>query len=200
MISPPWVLGIQGGVRSASLLGNNSTLSMIDSQITSGSWAVLSTDAGSNFVLNVIDSTLAILPESEGGMSSGNFSYSSQYGSGYGSYLIGNATENFYGTTITGTTYGAILTGGTATYQSSNGSITLKNADGDTVGTYTGKNQVSSIDSVFGFMSHNSGVISVLDGTQVNAQDAVFLYKAGDVTFNVDNASPSRAIRASFSR
>jgi hypothetical protein len=189
MISPPWVLGIQGGVRSANLLGNNSTLSVIDSQITSGSWAVLSTDAGSNFVLNVIDSTLAILPESEGGMSSGNFSYSSQYGSGYGSYLIGNATENFYGMTITGTTYGAILTGGTATYQSSNGSITLKNADGETVGTYTGKNQISSIDSVFGFMSHNNGVINVLDGTQVNAQDAVFLYKAGDVTFNADNAS-----------
>jgi hypothetical protein len=189
MISPPWVLGIQGGVRSANMLGNNATLSVIDSQITSGSWAVLSTDAGSNFVLNVIDSALTILPESEGGMSSGNFSYSSQYGSGYGSYLIGNATENFYGTTITGTTYGAILTGGTATYQSSNGSITLENADGETVGTYTGKNEVSSIDSVFGFMSHNSGVINVLDGTQVNAQDAVFLYKAGDVTFNVDNAS-----------
>jgi hypothetical protein len=189
MMSPPWVLGIQGGVRSANLLGNNSTLSVIDSQITSGSWAVLSTDAGSNFVLNVIDSTLAILPESEGGMSSGNFSYSSQYGSGYGSYLIGNATENFYGTTITGTTYGAILTGGTATYQSSNGSITLENADGETVGTYTGKNQVSSIDSIFGFMAHNNGVINVLDGTQVNAQDAVFLYKAGDVTFSADNAS-----------
>ena len=122
-------------------------------------------------------------------MSSGNFSYSSQYGSGYGSYLIGNATENFYGTTITGTTYGAILTGGTATYQSSNGSITLENADGETVGTYTGKNEVSSIDSVFGFMAHNSGAISVLDDTQVNTQDAVFLYKAGDVTFNADNAS-----------
>jgi hypothetical protein len=189
MLSPPWVLGIQGGVRSANLLGNNATLSVIDSQITSGSWAVLSTDAGSNFMLNVIDSSLSILPESEGGMSSGDFSYSAQYGSGYGSYLIGNATENFYGTTITGTTYGAILTGGTATYQSSNGSITLKNADGETIGTYTGKNWISSIDSVFGFMSHNNGVINVLDGTQVNAQAAVFLYKAGDVTFNADSAS-----------
>jgi len=189
MISPPWVLGIQGGVRSTNLLGNNSTLSVIDSQITSGGWAILSTDAGSNFVVNVLDSTLAILPEAEGGMSSGNFSYSSQYGSGYGSYLIGDATQNFYGAKIFGTTYGAILTGGTATYQSSNGSITLKNADGETVGTYTGKNQPSSIDSVFGFMSHNNGTIHVLDGTQVNAQDAVFLYKAGDVTFNADNAS-----------
>jgi hypothetical protein len=99
-------------VSSKSLLAQ----SVIDSQITSGGWAVLSTDAGSNFMLNVLDSTLAILPESKGGMSSGDFSCNSQYGSGYGSYLIGNATENFSGTTITGTTYGAFLTGGTATY------------------------------------------------------------------------------------
>jgi len=122
-------------------------------------------------------------------MSSGNFSYSSQYGSGYGAYLIGNATENFYGVVVSGATYAAILTGGTATFQSSNGSITLKDAEGGTVGTYTGKGWVSTIDSVFGFMSHNNGTINVLDGTKVKTQDAVFLYKAGDVTFNVDNAS-----------
>jgi hypothetical protein len=189
MISPPWVLGIQGGVRSANVLGDNATLSAINSEISSGSWAVLSTDACSNPVINVLDSSLSILLELEGGMSSGNFAYSSQYGSGYGSYLISNAIQNFYGVSISGTTYAAILTGGAATYQSSNGSITLENADGETVGTYTGKNEVSSIDSVFGFMSHNNGTINVLDGTQVNVQDAVFLYKAGDVTFNADNTS-----------
>jgi hypothetical protein len=189
MISPPWVLGIQGGVRSANVLGDNATLSVINSEISSGSWAVLSTDACSNPVINVLDSSLSILPESEGGMSSGNFPYSSQYGSGYGSYLIGNAVQSFYGVSISGTTYGAILTGGTATYQSSNGSITLTNANGETIGSYTGQNQVSTVDSVFGFMSHNDGTINVLDGTEVNAQDAVFLYKAGNVTFNADNAS-----------
>ena len=189
MISPPWVLGIQGGVRSANVLGDNATLSVINSEISSGGWAVLSTDAGSNSVVNVLDSSLAILPASEGGMSSGNFSYSSQYGSGYGSYLIGDSTQNFYGVAISGTTYGAILTGGSATYQSSNGSITLGNADGETIGSYTGKNQISTINSVFGFMSHNNGTISVLDGTEVNSEEAVFLYKAGDVTFNADNAS-----------
>lgn len=99
--------------------------------------------------------------------------------------------ENFYGTAISGTTYGAILCGGTATYKSSKGTIALKNADGETVGTYKGKNKASTIDSVFGFMSHNSGTINVLDGTKVNTQDAVFLYKAGDVTFNADNAALS---------
>lgn len=191
MISPPWVLGIQGGVRSANVLGNNATMSVIGSKITSGSWAVLSTDSCSNPVINVLDSTLKILPKSKGGMTSGKFSYSSKYGSGYGSYLIGNATENFYGTTITGTTYGAIVCGGTANYESSKGSITLKNADSEKVGTFTGKNKVSKIDSVFGFMSHNNGTVNVLNGTKVNSREAVFLYKAGNVTFHADNAKLS---------
>lgn len=191
LISPPWVLGIQGGVRSANVLGDNATLSVINSKITSGSWAVLSTDSCSSPLVNVLDSTLKILPKSKGGMTSGNFSYSSRYGSGYGSYLIGNAVENFYGTTISGTTYGAILCGGTANYKSSKGSITLKNADGEEVGTFTGKKKTSKIDSVFGFMSHNNGTINVLDGTKVNSQEAVFLYKAGNVTFHADNAALS---------
>lgn len=189
MISPPWVLGIQGGVRLANVLGDNATISVMDSTLTSGSWAVLSTDACSNPVINVLDSSMTILTESEGGMSSGNYSYSGDYGSGYGTYLIGNAEENFYGASISGTTYVAILCGGTATYQSSNGEIDLYNADGELIGTYTGQNKATTIDSVFGFMSHNNGTINVLDSTQVSTQDAVFLYKAGNVTFNADDAT-----------
>lgn len=188
MLSPPWVLGIQGGARSANVLGNNATLSVIHSAFTSGGWALLSTDSCSNPVVNVLDSTLRILPESEGGMSSGSFPYSSEYGSGYGAYLIGNATENFYGSEISGTTYGAILCGGTANFCSSNKAITLYDADNEKIDTFTGRNQVSSIDSVFGFMSHNNGTINVVDGTKVNSEEAVFLYKAGDVTFHADNA------------
>ena len=41
MISPPWVLGIQGAVRVINLLGQNSTLVVADSDVTSGGWAVL---------------------------------------------------------------------------------------------------------------------------------------------------------------
>ena len=31
MLSPPWVLGIQGGVRAANMLGNKSTLTVVNS-------------------------------------------------------------------------------------------------------------------------------------------------------------------------
>jgi hypothetical protein len=33
MISPPWVLGIQGGARLANMLGENSTMTVIDSKV-----------------------------------------------------------------------------------------------------------------------------------------------------------------------
>jgi hypothetical protein len=105
MISPPWVLGIQGGIRSANVLGQKATLTIIGSKISSGGWALLSTDGCTSPVTNVLDSILEILPASEGGMSSGSFPYSSKYGSGYGTYLIGNAVQYFYGATISGTTY-----------------------------------------------------------------------------------------------
>lgn len=188
MMSPPWVLGIQGGARSANVLGNLSTLTVIDSKVTSGAWAVLSTDDCTNPVVNVVDSKLVILPESEGGMSSGNFDYSPNYGSGYGTYIIGGALENFYGAAIKGTTYASILTGGTGNYMSSAGSIDLMDAEGNLIENVTGKGKVTTIQSVFGFMAHNNGTINVLDGTVVKTEEATFLYKAGDVTFTADEA------------
>ena len=50
------------------------------------------------------------------------------YGTGYGSYVIGNARENFYGVRINGATYAAIAREGTAVYQSSAGAIDLGRA------------------------------------------------------------------------
>lgn len=188
MLSPPWVLGIQGGVRASNELGNGPTFSVIDSNVTSGGWALLSTDSGSNEKMNVVDSNLTMLPASQGGMSAGPYSYADQYGSGYGSYLIGNATQDFYGVNIKGTTYGDIVTGGTASYMSSKGTITLKNADDHDITTVNGKGHVSKINSVWGFMTHGNGAINVLDGTVVNSQEATFLYKYGNVTFNADHA------------
>ncbi|MGD8909190.1 MAG: hypothetical protein PVI92_07560 [Chromatiales bacterium] len=188
MISPPWVLGIQGGARLANMIGNNSTLTLIESKVISGAWGVLSTDAGKNFTMSLVDSNVEILPESEGGMSSGKFRYSHNYGSGYGSYIIGNAQQNFYGTHIKGSTYASILSGGDGYFRSSQGDIVLKDADGGTIETVQGRGMPSIIQSVFGFMAHNSGSINVLDGTVVQTEEATFLYKAGNVDFIADNA------------
>jgi len=189
MLSPPWVLGIQGGIRGGNMLGDNSTVSVIGSSIVTGGWAVISTDACNNPMMNVVDTTLEILPESKGGMSSGNFSYSKNYGSGYGTYFIGSAVQNFYGVTFKGLTYAGIYTGGEGTYKSSKGKITLKDAEGKTIETVTGKAKPTTIDAVWGFMTHGEGTINVLDGTVVNAEEAVFLHKRGGVSFIADNAT-----------
>jgi hypothetical protein len=189
MLSPPWVLGIMGGIRGGNMLGDYATLSVIDSSISTGGWAVLSTDACKNPMMNVVDTTMEILPESEGGMSSGNFPYSSKYGTGYGTYLIGGAVQNFYGVAFKGLTYAGIYTGGEGTYKSSTGDITLKDAEGNVIETVKGKGNPTTIDAVWGFMTHGQGTLNVVDGTVVNAEEAVFLHKSGDVRFNADNAT-----------
>ena len=193
MLSPPWVLGIQGGVRAANMIGNKSTLTVIDSTVTSGGWAVLSTDEGKSPVMNVVDTTLQILPASKGGMSSGKYAYCNKYGSGYGTYLTGNAHQNFYGATFNGLTYAGIYTGGEGNYRSSNGEIGLKDAEGKVIETVTGKAKPTTINSVFGFMSHGQGTVNVLDGTVVNTEEAIFLAKAGGVSFVADSAVLSSA-------
>jgi hypothetical protein len=188
MISPPWVLGIQGGVRASNMGGKQATLTLIDSKVSSGGWAVLSTDGCTSPVMNVLDSTLEILPASKGGMSSGKFSYNSKYGSGYGTYLIGDAVQYFYGATISGTTYASIYTGGYAYYKSSKGKIELKDGEGKPIETVAGKGKPTTINSVFGFMTHGQACVNVLDGTVVNTEDAIFLNKASGAIFIADNA------------
>lgn len=188
MISPPWVLGIQGGIRAANMLGERSTLTLVNSSVASGGWALLSTDACVEPHLNVVDSVLRILPESEGGMDSGDFQFSDRYGSGYGTYAIGGATQNFIGASISGTTYATIFTGGEATYSSSSGEIELRDANGEVFDTVQGAGRPTVIDSVFGFMSHGGATVNIIDGTQVNSEGATFLYKSGAVTINIDTA------------
>jgi len=193
MLSPPWVLGIQGGVRAGNMIGNKSTLTVINSTVTSGGWAVLSTDEGTSPVMNVVDTTLQIMPASKGGMSSGKYAYCNKYGSGYGTYLTGNAHQNFYGATFNGLTYAGIYTGGEGNYKSSSGKIELEDAEGKVIETVTGKGKPTTINSVFGFMSHGQGTVNVLDGTVVNSEEAVFLAKAGGVSFVADSAVLSSA-------
>jgi len=121
-------------------------------------------------------------------MSSGNFPYSSRYGSGYGTYMIGNAVQNFYGVNFKGMTYTTICRGGDAYYRSSSGNIELADAEGNAIETVTGKGSPSTINNVFGFMAHGGGSVNVLDGSIVNSEEATFLHKAGVVSFIADNA------------
>ena len=194
MLSPPWVLGIQGGIRTVNVLDTNATFVLVDSSMSSGGWGVVSTDGCTTPKLVIIDSALRILSEPEGGMDSGYALYGYEpdaYGSGYGAYLIGTCDEQYYGSTVSGATFGAIAREGYATYQSSNGEIEVISAKGESLGTVEGKGNVSEIDTVIGVMTHSSESVGLTytDGTIINTAAETVLYRSsGHADFVFDNA------------
>ena len=196
MLSPPWILGIYGGVRGANVLGTNSSLTVADSSIESGSWAVISTDDCSTPTINVINSTLKI-SEYDGEDPTGNdssrsmnggaalFGYDRNYGSGYGTFNIGSTYENFYGTTFDGTTYATILTGAGPTYYgpSSSGLTVANEGKGQDVFTYEGSAKNTVVNSVFGLMDHQGAEDVILDkGSVWNTEEAVMLVRGSQVS------------------
>lgn len=209
MVAPPWILGIMGTSRCTNMMGDNTTTNVIDSVTSAGAWAVLSTDAGSDMALNVFGTTLtlnnadesAAAPlQTEGGEISETLDnpYTVNYGSGYGTYAIGNAVETFAGATINVGTYATIFTGGSATYTALEAGATyeLTNAAGETTATYTAtEDKATEIHSdTFGFMAHQgSNAIAIEKGTVVESGYATFLVKSGSsnetLTATVDDAT-----------
>lgn len=209
MVAPPWILGIMGTSRCTNMMGDNTTTNVIDSETSAGAWAVLSTDAGSDMALNVYNTTLtlnnadesAASPlQAEGGEISQTLDnpYTVNYGSGYGTYAIGDAVETFAGATINVGTYATILTGGSATYTALEAGETyeLTNAAGETTATYTAmEDKATEIHSdTFGFMAHQgSNAIALEKGTVVDSGYATFLVKSGSsnetLTATVDDAT-----------
>lgn len=194
MLSPPWVLGIQGGIRTVNVLDTQATFVAVNSYLGSGGWGVVSTDGCTTPTLIMIDSTLEILSEAEGGMDSGWALYGydeNAYGTGYGAYLIGNCDERCYGVTIEGATFGAIGREGSVIYASSNGAIDVVSAKGEALGTVEGQGNVTTINAVFGAMTHSSEDVNIsyTDGTVVNAEEAIVLYRStGHANFVFDEA------------
>ena len=208
MVAPPWILGIMGNSRCSNMMGRDTTTNVIDSETSAGAWAVLSTDAGDDMYLNVYNTSLtlnnadesaAAALQAEGGQISQTLDnpYTVNYGSGYGTYVIGRAVETFAGAEINVGTYATIFTGGSATYTALEAGRTyeLKNHQGETTAEYTAdEDKVTEIHSdTFGFMAHqNENSISVEKGTVVDSGYATFLVKTGAsnqvLTASVDDA------------
>lgn len=195
MVAPPWILGIMGTSRGSNMMGRDTTTNVIDSETSAGAWAVLSTDAGDDMYLNVYNSSLtlnnadesaAAALQAEGGQISETLDnpYTVNYGSGYGTYVIGRAVETFAGSEINAGTYATIFTGGSATYTALEAGQTyeLKNHAGETTAVYeAAEDKVTTIHSdTFGFMAHqNSNAITMEKGTVVDSGYATFLVKTG---------------------
>ena len=198
MVAPPWVLGLGGplcNARTTNIMGDYSTAAYIDSTFNAAGWGALSTDSGTNMHMVVINSTVNVDD------------------SGYAAYTIGESTEDYYGVKEDVSTYANIMTGGVATYQSYVGGTDIDlvqyNGEKDEYGFGAGGNVVATVSSGalapgqvvksvidsdhFGFMCHANGpsgynVVNLIDGTEVNAGDAIFLVKKVNSIFNVDNA------------
>lgn len=208
MVAPPWILGIMGNSRCSNMMGTNTTTNVIDSETSAGAWAVLSTDAGNNMALNIYNSSLtlnnadesaAAALQASGGQISETLDnpYTVNYGSGYGTYVIGNASETFAGAQVNVGTYATIFTGGSAVYTNLEaGKIyELKNSSGETTATYEAtEDKVTEIHSdAFAFMAHQDrNSITVESGTIVDSGYATFLVKTGSsnqvLTATVDDA------------
>ncbi len=180
MRSVPWMLGIQGtdNVRATNLLGNNTKAAYINSTITSEGWGTLSTDGGSNCTLTVINSKV------------------NNQTDGYGSYIIGDATEYFLGAAINVGGYAAINAGGVVNYGDStaakvsalNSSLDLGLSGTELTARTPASTTIQS--NRFGVMWHSSaGTVNISGGTVFNTAEAVFLVKTSQgATINVDGS------------
>lgn len=207
MVAPPWILGIMGTSRTSNMMGNDTTTNVIDSETSAGAWAVLSTDAGSDMYLNVYNTSLtttnadesAYPLQAQGGQITETLDnpYTENYGSGYGTYAIGNAVETFAGAEINVGTYATIFTGGTGIYTSLEAGKTyeLLNSKGEVTATYEAQEDKATVinSDTFGFMAHQDGNQIVLEkGTTVNSGYATFLVKSGSsnetLTASIDDS------------
>lgn len=189
MISPPWTWGVYGGVRTANVVGAQGSLTVSDSSLESGSWAVLSADSCDRPTINVVDSSLSISAydsdepagnSSDFSMNGGSalFGYERAYGSGCGLYGSGSMSGNLLGATIDGTTYASVLEGaGKMYFGASTKNRSLRNeATGAQLFSYGGPGQETVVNSMFGVMSRGGVEQVTLDAGSVwNTEEASIL-------------------------
>jgi hypothetical protein len=182
MMQVPWMLSIGGDVRATNLLGTDTKATYIKSKIISQGWGALSTDSGMDGILSAIDS------------------YVANYGDegGYGSYAIGNATENFLGDTFDVGTYATINRGGAVHYgDSTPAAVAALNTSLDLGLTRRELARIPDRPTVvhsrrFGFMWHGEGSLAIDGGTIVDSQESTFLDKGQAIQVSVDG---SRGVR-----
>lgn len=177
MQQAPWMLGIVGNVRATNLMGDSSTASYINSRISSTGWGVLSTDTGSNNRLTAINSTLTLTGDD-----------------GYGSYAIGDAVEEFLGSTFDVPDYVAIVRGGTIHFGDSDATDVSALNQSLGLGLTTRelrqlRERSTVLDSDrFGIMFHGDGTITIDGETTMTTGEAAFLDKGQEVDLTVDGS------------
>jgi hypothetical protein len=97
MTEAPWVLGIRGTVRASNVL-SSADVTFYNVKGQSNGWGVFSTDDAVDCKHKFVNTSAKIAADA-------------YYKSGYGNYILGNSTSNFFGIDYDIATYGFILTG-----------------------------------------------------------------------------------------
>lgn len=194
MVAPPWVLGITGNARGTNLMGTKSSTTVVNCDYKANQWGVLSTDGGTDMQLVVVDSDLTLMGENVPEVDLKN-PYYKRYGSGYGTYIIGNAREEFHGVNFRVGTYASISRGGSAIYKSSKGFVSVTSpTTGETLYAGEGQGRITTVESdAFGFMAHGGANFTLTEGTVVNSPYASFLMKAGGGIINIEDGTQLNA-------
>ncbi len=177
MRSVPWMLSLSGNVRATNLLGTHTKSSYINSYISSEGWGVLSTDGCTEPTLTAINSTVKIT-----GID------------GYGSYGIGDATENFLGCNFDVATYATISRGSFLHYGDSDPAAVAQLNSSLGLGLTAKElakipDKPTVVDSDrFGIMWHGGGTLLVDGGTIFNTKEATFLDKGQTIDITVDGS------------
>jgi hypothetical protein len=175
MRSVPWMLSLSGNVRATNLLGTNTKASYINSTIRSQGWGVLSTDGCITPTLTAINSRIEITGKD-----------------GYGSYGIGDATENFLGCTFNVASYATISRGSFLHYgDSTPAKVAALNTSLDLGLTPAELRAIPNRPTVvnsrrFGIMWHGGGTLDITGGTVFNTREATFLDKGQEISITVD--------------
>lgn len=141
---------------------------------------------------------LPTLPGSHCTLSAVNCLVANSGDSGYGSYAIGNATENFLGCRFDVATYATINRGGAVHYADSTPAAVAKlNTD---LGLGLSARELADIpvratvvnSRRFGVMWHGAGSVDVSGGTILNSRESTFLDKGQQVAITVDGSGGAR--------
>ncbi|MFD7710667.1 hypothetical protein ACFV6E_02965 [Streptomyces sp. NPDC059785] len=177
MITVPWMLGLSGNVRATNLLGASTRASYVNSSVSSEKWGALSVDGGSNCTLTAINTKIA-----------------NTGGQGYGSYAIGQVTENFLGCTFDVGDYALIHWGASAHYGDSTPEAVAALNESLEIGLSRAELRAlpqrrTTVDAGrFMVLWYAAGSVTIDGGTRVRTGKTAFMCKAVAASLTVDGS------------
>lgn len=180
MIEVPWVLSINGTVRTSNVVGN-ADVTFYNVSAESNGWGVFSTDDVFECRHNIINTSATIKPDSD-------------CKSGYGAYVLGTTNSRYLGAEFNTASHGLIFAGcevdvfiGASSKENlmrhlGPDSLLYKETDGF-ADVYERNTIINS--HRFGIMWHGMargakvGTLYIEEGSEINSKEAALLIKAG---------------------